>query len=286
MKVIMKIGFYVIFAAIVFSSTSCKTEKKEPKEDYLGYENHVALKGEDNMRDLGGFVGEGGKLVLYRKLFCSGELSHLTDADLDTIISLGIEQLVDLRFDSERVESPDRVPQSIAQYHLPLIADIGGKAGNREELLSKIIQGEMTAQELMLPVYSTIDSLKEANWKKIFDLLEANKTTLWHCTEGKDRAGMTTALVLFSLGVDRDTVIKDYMASNTYLAEYIEQRVAYMNSTYEEGVGEMLRPVLGVKEDYILAFLNAIDDNYGSMDTFLINIDVDIAKMQANYLEK
>lgn len=53
------------------------------------------------MRDLGGFVGQDNKRVLYRKLFRSEELSRLTEADKDSLNSLGIEQILDLRTDSE-----------------------------------------------------------------------------------------------------------------------------------------------------------------------------------------
>ena len=250
------------------------------------YVNHIILQGEDNMRDLGGFIGKDGKRVLYRKLFRSGELSKLSDSDKDTLLSLGIEQIIDLRLDSERNEAQDNIPPNITSFHLPLISDIDGESGDRATVLAKIIDGGMTTDELMFPIYSTIDSLKENNWNKIFNLLESNKTSLWHCTEGKDRAGMTTVLVLFSLGVDRDTIIKDYMTSNSYLANYIDENVKYMNTNYGEGVGEKLRPLLGVKKEYILAFLNAVDKKYGSMDAFLKKLDVDITKMQTNYLEK
>lgn len=56
---------------------------------------------------------------------------------------------------------------------------------------------------------------------KIFDILLANQdgSVLWHCTAGKDRAGFGTALVLSALGVDKNTVIDDYMLSNKYRAD-------------------------------------------------------------------
>ena len=37
---------------------------------------------------------------------------------------------------------------------------------------------------------------------------------LWHCTEGKDRCGLTTALILEVLGVDRKTIMEDYLKTN------------------------------------------------------------------------
>lgn len=37
---------------------------------------------------------------------------------------------------------------------------------------------------------------------------------LWHCTEGKDRCGMITALILESLDVSRKTILEDYLKTN------------------------------------------------------------------------
>ena len=39
---------------------------------------------------------------------------------------------------------------------------------------------------------------------------------LFHCSAGKDRAGWTAAVLLTLLGVDRETVEADFLASNDY----------------------------------------------------------------------
>jgi protein-tyrosine phosphatase len=137
----------------------------------------------------------------------------------------------------------------------------------------------------MIPAYA-LDQTKIDQWIKIFDLLESGQTTLWHCTAGKDRAGMTTALVLSSLGVDRQTIINDFMLSNTYLSAYNLQTVSYINSQYGAGVGEQLMPLLGVEEEYITTFFHNIETTYGSVDNFLKVLKVDTAKMKKNFLEK
>lgn len=275
----------MLFVMALLTCFSCNSTKNEQQEAYKVYENHIALSGEENLRDLGGFIGYEGKRVLYRKLFRSGNLAHLTDADRDTLAFLGIEQLIDLRTTGEREEEPDRVAPEIIQHHLPLIADVGRDSDDRGDIMARVLSKQLQAQDYMLSSYRNIDSLKLTSWEKIFNLLEDNKTTLWHCTAGKDRAGMTTALVLSSLGVDRSEIIADFMASNTYLAEYIEQRVDQIEANYGEGTGELLRPMLSVQEAYLEAFFASIDEEYGNMEAFLTAIGVDTAKMKANYLE-
>lgn len=49
---------------------------------------------------------------------------------------------------------------------------------------------------------------------------------LFHCTEGKDRAGWTAAMLLSLVGVDRETVYADYLLTNDYSAERIEATLA------------------------------------------------------------
>lgn len=272
----------ILIAAVAFNFVACSSDETT-KEEYLTYENHIDLQGEDNMRDLGGFVGQGNKRVLFHKLFRSGELSALTTNDLDELTSLGIKNIFDLRTDEEQLEHPDVLPTGVSPYHFPLLSDvnIGGSID-----INQVLSGQVSGEEFMIPLY-LVDEIKIENWKMIFDILEeSNQTTLWHCTAGKDRAGMTTALVLSALGVDKETIINDFLASNEYLKDYIETTVAYMNASYGAGIGENMRPVLGVERIYIETFFNDIDQNHGGMNAFLAEIGVDIKKMKANYLEK
>ena len=275
-----KVSLLVLLAIVAFNFVACD-EDNDPQEEYQVYDNHIVLEGEDNMRDMGGFVGEDSKRVLYRKLFRSGELPDLTVNDFTTITELGINSVIDLRTDEEVEENPDVLPEGLASVHLSLLNNINPSGVD----INYVIAGYASADDYMLPFY-TVDAKKIEQWKIIFDMLEAqDQVTLWHCTAGKDRAGMTAALVLASLGVDRETIIEDYLASNTYLETFIEQTVAFINSNYGEGFGENLRPVLGVEREYIEAFFSDIDENHGGIDAFLDELGVDIQQMQANYLE-
>ena len=279
--------FNVVAVAVAILVVSCNNEDTpETTESYKISSRKVAVSGEDNMRDLGGFVGENNKRVLYRKLYRSGELSGLTAADRDSLTARGISQIIDLRTESERNEKADKVPNGVANYQLPLIADVPGSSSSQAAFMGQIIAGTINPMDTMLPLYSQFDQLKETNWEKIFDLLEKGDVTLYHCTAGKDRAGMTTALVLSSLGVDKATIIKDFMASNYYLHAANQAQIDQINKAYGAGNGEKLLPILGVEQVYITTFFDAIDAKYGSMDKFLEKIKVDKAKMKMLYLEK
>lgn len=285
MKKHLKNLMYVAFLGLATLTTSCSDDDSKSAAPYEIDENHVILTGEDNMRDLGGYVGQNGKRVLYHKLFRSGELSALTAADLEHIATKDIAQVIDLRTTAERTEKTDKAIEGAVRYEYSLIDDQNGANGGLNDVMGMILSGQVTAEEIMIPAYA-LDQTKIDQWIKIFDLLESGETTLWHCTAGKDRAGMTTALVLSSLGVDRQTIISDFMLSNTYLSAYNLQTVSYINSQYGAGVGEQLMPLLGIEEEYITTFFQNIETTYGSVDNFLKVLKVDTVKMKKNFLEK
>jgi len=278
---------YVAFFGIAALTTSCTDDDTKSASAFTTDENHIELTGEDNMRDLGGYAGKDGKRVLYHKLFRSGELSALTDSDLSHIDTKGILQVIDLRTAAERTDKKDKAISGTDRYELSLINDAGAAngGGSQTDVIGMILSGKTTAEDIMIPAYA-IDDTKITQWTKIFDLLESGKTTLWHCTAGKDRAGMTTALVLSSLGVDRQTIIADFLLSNTYLEAANRQTINTINTYYGAGMGDKLIPLLGVEETYLTTFFKDIDTKYGSVDNFLKTLKVDTVKMKKNFLEQ
>lgn len=258
----------------------------ETASGFVSGDTTVHVSGQNNFRDLGGYVGAGGKRVLFGKLFRSGALNKLTAADRDTVTARGIQQVIDLRTASEVASAADSLPTAIPSYKLPLIADDSGSTGSQSAFMAAVMAGTIDGKTYMLAIYDTIDSLKVANWRQVFALLQTGKPTLWHCTAGKDRAGMTSTLVLSALGVDSAVIVRDFLKSNSYMSASIEAQITQLNAAYGAGVGEKLRPILGVDATYIQAFFTAVNKQYGSMSAFLTELGVDTAKLRSLYLEK
>ena len=57
----------------------------------------LRLEGASNFRDIGGWTTADGRRLKRKRIFRSGELSQLTDADLDILRHLGIAFVADLR---------------------------------------------------------------------------------------------------------------------------------------------------------------------------------------------
>jgi protein-tyrosine phosphatase len=115
-------------------------------------------------------------------------------------------------------------------------------------------------------------------YRNYFALLnnESDVPLLFHCSAGKDRTGMAATLTLYALGVDEQTIMEDYMLSNTFLGDKYASYIAqYPN------LGTMFQ----VRPDYINAGIEAIRSQYGSVENYLTSVlNVDIEKLRAKYL--
>ena len=158
-----------------------------------------------NRRDLGGMKTKDGRTIRPGLLIRSAHLFRAEEQDL-----AGISAVIDLRTPGERAEAPDRT-FGCAYHALPLFEDI--TAG---------ISHEQGAEEHLIPdlgrlyarlVRECADAFRQVLMTVMTHDFDSG-AVLWHCTEGKDRCGMITAMVLELLGVDRQDIMTDYLKTN------------------------------------------------------------------------
>ncbi len=175
---------------------------------------HIALEGCSNLRDLGGYRGAGGRRVRMGQLFRASSLFALTDADQPALASLGLRTVVDLRGEAERERAPSRLlaapPEQVA---LPVEPTVGAS------LRDLLARGEATGEGVLALLARAYDAYATDKLPQFRALLElaadaTQRPLLFHCTAGKDRTGFATALLLTALGVGRDVIIADYLATN------------------------------------------------------------------------
>ena len=93
---------------------------------------------------------------------------------------------------------------------------------------------------------------------------------LWHCTMGKDRTGVTAALLLHALGASRETILADYLATNEALSKmHEEQRRVIEKHTGDALLAEQAAIVDSVDESFLQAALTVLEQEYGGIDRFL-----------------
>ena len=251
-----------------------------------------------NIRDLGGMYTSDGRRIVSGKLVRCGNLSELSENDRGEFASLA-DIVIDFRSDGERREKPDIELSGIQYHHIPILDSLT-EGITREEsadrnIFSRLGADPEKARQYMCDMYHTFaeNDFAAAQYGAFIRLLmkPGEKAIVWHCTAGKDRAGIGAAIIEEILGVKRDDVIEDYLMTNEYLKEDIAFLTEFVKNQADEGSiikRESLQYLLGAERDYIEEYYRTIDSKYGSFDLFLekglgLTAEV-IQKIQSLYL--
>lgn len=232
-------------------------------------ERRVPLEGAVNFRDLGGYETSDGQRVKWGQVFRSDGLSRLTTRDRDVLKGIGIRVVYDFRTPSEVDMAPDQLPDGtgIEYLHLPVVHG----EFDSVRAFERIKEGDITWLSKDFMVKGYIRNVEEfgGTWGNVLKGLikPESRPLVFHCTGGKDRAGVCAAIILLALGVPEDTVVYDHGLSNVYIAELLE-------SVYERirkvGIDpEKVSPYFTAPRDCILTLLDHIREVYGSISSYL-----------------
>jgi len=234
-------------------------------------QRHVPFEQVHNFRDMGGYMTVDGGEVAWGALFRSAQLSAMTSGDKSRFEALGVDLVCDFRRDDERVREPTPVNNDSTEMVVLAITP-----GSSEVVWRELADGRATADE-MVRLMESINRdlvLNQADvYRQLFSLmLQGPRRLLVHCAAGKDRTGIAAALILSALGVDRQTVMEDYLLTNEYfpIESELDRMMARIQKERSQGPGrEILRPVMEARESYLGTALNAIDEQFGSLSAYL-----------------
>ncbi|CAB1063080.1 Possible protein-tyrosine-phosphatase (EC [Olavius sp. associated proteobacterium Delta 1] len=232
-------------------------------------DRRVPLQGSVNFRDLGGYETSDGRRVKWGQVFRSDNLGRLTDRDVSFVQRMGIRMVCDFRTPAEAKKLPDRfLPTGRGCYlHLPIQHGEFDPAGTFERIKNGDI--EWMTEEFMITGYiKNIDNFAPV-WSTLLQTLAdgSRRPLVFHCTGGKDRAGVCAALILLSLGVPEKTVIYDHGLSNLYIAAVLEKIYEQIRS---HGVDpNQVAPYFTAPKNAILAAVRHIRQTYGSAADYL-----------------
>jgi protein-tyrosine phosphatase len=222
----------------------------------------IPLQGAVNFRDVGGYKTMDGKKVVWGKIYRSSALSKLTDADRTELYNRRITSVFDFRNLDEALNAPDTLWQDVVY----LRCGAGSEALNG---WAAVLKTQTTGDSLFNSFYGDVDSLG-ARYKPLFQKLLSQpkrEAVVYHCSSGKDRTGIATALVLHALGVPDETIWQDYEASNFYRKKENERTVSILIANgYPKGVAEDLARV---KPSYLQATWDSLNKKYGTVDLFM-----------------
>lgn len=233
-----------------------------------------------NARDAAGngYRIEGNGHVRTGLVFRSDALNTLTSAEQSALRADGVTEVLDLRTAAEISAAPDQLPSSINHVAVSIDdtalvnttnAAISGGPAKQVALL-----GNGKAQQLMVQLYRQM--ITDATDRRqlataLTDIANTNAPIMYHCTAGKDRTGLVSALLLTALGVPRATVSDDYLQSNTDLKASNDAQIAKLEQAglVTTATAPLLTPILDVDKSYLDASFNQIAQSYGSFDNFL-----------------
>lgn len=245
----------------------------------------VSLQGAINFRDLGGYSTHDGRHLKWGKIYRSAEISHLTDQDLSELQKRNIDFVVDLRGTEESKKAPDRLNATTDYILCP-----AGSDSNLSDWMKSIASLQSGGDSMMEAYYSNTEFLAD-RYKPLFAKLinlPDGDALMMHCTAGKDRTGIGSALLLYCLGVPYDTILNDYLASNYYRKAENEKMVHSMTQYMHVNEG-VARDLASVKKEYLDATFHAIRSKYGSIENFLagpLQLDGEkIAILKKKFLE-
>lgn len=257
----------------------------------------IKLKGGKNFRDLGGLCNENGERVKSKLFIRGGNLAKLTDKDISFFTrNYDIATVIDLRTDTEMEDVVDREIPGTEHVSNPLFS--GATAGISHERGSSLEDMVRLNKDKQL-LYNTIPVMEDL-YKYMFlnkdaiaqlaravniivDNAIAGRATIYHCTKGKDRTGVTSLVILHMLGVPKETIIRDYMKTNRMaLPEGIKYWLLITVFKADPKSAGKLFNCFVARRSFIESIYSSADENYGSMDSFIRdNLGISDEKLSA-----
>ncbi|MFF3686686.1 tyrosine-protein phosphatase [Streptomyces sp. NPDC002187] len=234
------------------------------------------LAGVRNFRDVGGLPTADGRRVRYGRLFRSGHLANATASDAAFLSGLGLHTIFDFRNAADqKLEGPDVDLPGVRNVNLPLSDPADGaefwtmvREGNLDQLKSILADGKAAGR--MSASYRMIIKERTGEHSRVLHALaEDSVPALMHCAAGKDRAGLSIAVSLLAVGVDRDAIEADYLKSNDPHRRYKVRRKDNSPAAMSPEVMELLAPLFDARAEYLAAAFETIEETWGGTERYL-----------------
>ena len=225
-----------------------------------------------NFRDVSGYQNKYGEVMKPNMIFRGASLDEIKEADAEYLEEeLGIKYILDYRDEQEAtlakdIAFPHASYERIGALQLKEHKDSGFDFGS---MLSK----RMTPDKLKFLIqyiqegYKTM-AFDNPAYHRLFELLLKNDGHVYfHCSAGKDRTGISAFLIMLALGMSEEDCIEEYLLSNEYLKDFVEQ--FYKDHHIPKMFKKYCDPLLLVQKENIMLTIDAIQDKYSSYDEFL-----------------
>lgn len=232
-----------------------------------------------NTRDLGGLPAADGRSIRRGRLVRSGALAFSSKKDIELLSNrLDVRHIVDLRTEVEREQKPNPAIPGAADHFLPVLSSAAmGITRGQKSPLEQIFTPNFDAVGYMRQTYTGIVSSPQGQqcYRSFFDLLLGcgDGAVLWHCTVGKDRTGIAAFCVEHALGVPREVIEEDYLATNVYNEQINARDRANILASVPEGLrqssDQKVDALFEARMEYLQAAEDVMVSLHGSVEGYL-----------------
>jgi len=242
----------------------------------------VHMQGAINFRDVGGYKTSDGKTVKWGRIYRSASIAKLTDSDMQLMEDKKIHTVIDFRGRTESAAAPDRLLPDTDYTLSPAGSD---SLPDVKQMATLMKQGDFLGKMYGDDGVKYFGDRYRPLFQKMLTVSD-DEAILYHCTGGRDRTGMATALFLYLLDVPENTIEADFTASNVYLGNMMGSYAEPLAKATGLSVDEV-KQRMALRPELIRTFFAAIRKKYGSIEAFMqqeMNIsDKDIAALKKKY---
>lgn len=265
-----------IILCIMTMLVSCQTNVVD--EQNIELKNQlIGLTSAHNARQLGGYQ-IGNQRIKDNLLLRTAKISELSKEDSTLLCDkYKVQCIYDFRGKEESISAPDVIPRKARYLSLALSftgeeSKTDTKFENEEQMIGMLLQyaDHPSVQAMCTSMYDLIffeESSQEVYRQFFADLLTVepeNGAVLWHCTQGKDRAGSASAMLLAALGANRELIMADFILSK----DYYDPMTSKIN-TETESQKMVIKTLISANPEIFEATLDKIDAKYGSLRNYL-----------------
>jgi protein-tyrosine phosphatase len=232
-----------------------------------------------NFRDIGGIQASGKSLIKEVVVFRSANPDRLDRIDRIKLKTFNIRTVIDLRAPGEVNKRSVSVDYS---YKVSLPLDFQQATRDRLRPVIYNRDSERVIADITNEIYLEILDASGPVIRQVMEVLADpdHSPVLIHCQAGKDRTGIITALILLSMGVEREYIISDFMRSNDSLLPYF-RKIFLIRKIISLGFFPYRNMLFAVevKQRNIESVLDRIESHYGGIEGYLSSAGFDISRL-------
>ncbi|MGV8083301.1 MAG: tyrosine-protein phosphatase [Coriobacteriia bacterium] len=201
-------------------------------------------------------------------LYRSRDICALTQEEASALYGLGVRTVYDLRKGWEVALYPE--PVMLGMRHVAVMPpEVPETERRRSRLAPGAISKLGPPGAEMLKSYRKMVKDAPVFGAVLRSITHEGVPALVHCTNGKDRAGVLSAIIQRILGVSEAEVMLDYLQTNIVNAEKNERDFVHLGEGMSDEEKEILVSFFEARPEYLNAHFDAIDETFGSFETYV-----------------